>query len=60
MTDTDDTDTIAIETIPIERIVVLNPRVRNARKFAEIVDSIRKVVSGASAPPTTYIRSAVC
>ena len=37
------TDTITIETIPIERITVLNPRVRDAKKFAEIVDSIRKV-----------------
>ena len=43
MTDTGVTDTIAIETIPIERITVLNPRVRDAKKFAEIVDSIRKV-----------------
>ena len=41
MTDTD-TD-IAIETIPIERITVLNPRVRDAAKFAEIVDSIDRV-----------------
>ena len=41
MNDTD--DTIAIQTIPIERIVVLNPRVRDPKKFAEIVDSIRKV-----------------
>lgn len=39
-----DTDTdIVIETIPIERIVVLNPRIRDAGKFAEIVDSIDKV-----------------
>ena len=37
------TDTITIERIPIERIVVLNPRVRDAKKFAEIVDSIQKV-----------------
>lgn len=37
------TDTVTIERIPIERIVVLNPRVRDAKKFAEIVDSIRKV-----------------
>ena len=37
------TDTITIERIPIERIVVLNPRVRDAKKFTEIVDSIRKV-----------------
>ena len=41
MTDTD-TD-IAIETIPIERITVLNPRVRDAAKFAEIVDSIDRL-----------------
>lgn len=41
MNDTD--DAIAIETIPIERIVVLNPRVRDPKKFAEIVDSISKV-----------------
>ena len=41
MNDTD--DTIAIETIPIERITVLNPRVRDPKKFAEIVDSIRRV-----------------
>ena len=41
MTDTD--DTISIEIIPIDRITVLNPRVRDAGKFAEIVDSIDKV-----------------
>lgn len=34
---------IAIETIPIERITILNPRVRDAGKFAEIVDSIGRV-----------------
>ena len=43
MTDAEDTDAIEIETIPIERITVLNPRARDAKKFAEIVDSIRKV-----------------
>ena len=41
MTDAD--DTVTIETIPIDRITVLNPRVRDARKFAEIVESIDKV-----------------
>lgn len=34
---------IVIETIVIERIVVLNPRLRDRKKFREIVDSIRKV-----------------
>ena len=43
MTDANHADAIEIETIPIERITVLNPRVRDAKKFAEIVDSIRKV-----------------
>ena len=41
MTDTD--DTIAIEMIPIARIAVLNPRERDAGKFAEIVASIELV-----------------
>ena len=41
MNDTD--GGITIETIPIERIVVLNPRIRDPGKFAEIVDSIDKV-----------------
>ena len=41
MNDTD--DAITIEMIPIERIVVLNPRARDPKKFAEIVDNIRKV-----------------
>ena len=41
MTDAD--DTVTIETILIDRITVLNPRVRDARKFAEIVESIDKV-----------------
>ncbi|MDE0147900.1 MAG: ParB N-terminal domain-containing protein [Rhodospirillaceae bacterium] len=39
MTDAD----FEIETIPIDRIAVLNPRVRDARKFAGIVDSIDRV-----------------
>ena len=34
---------IIIETITIERIIVLNPRLRDRKKFREIVDSIRKV-----------------
>ena len=41
MTDTE--DRIVIELITIERITVLNPRVRDRKKFREIVDSIRKV-----------------
>ncbi|MCY4397703.1 MAG: ParB/RepB/Spo0J family partition protein [Rhodospirillaceae bacterium] len=40
---TENNDGIVIEMIPIDRITVLNPRVRDARKFAEIVDSIEKV-----------------
>lgn len=32
-----------VEIIPIDRIVVLNPRVRNRRKFLEVVESIRTV-----------------
>ncbi len=44
MIDTDSTDnTIAIETIPIARIAVLNPRARDAGKFAGIVESIGKL-----------------
>ena len=34
---------IRIEMIPVDRIRVLNPRVRDSRKFLEIQDSIRKV-----------------
>ena len=41
MSDTDDTFTV--EMIPIDRITILNPRVRDPRKFQEIVDSIAKV-----------------
>ncbi len=40
---TDTYTDIAIETVPIERITVLNPRVRDAAKFAEIVDSIDRL-----------------
>ena len=44
MTDTEDRVVIiVIEIIPIERITVLNPRLRDRKKFREIVDSIRKV-----------------
>ncbi|MDE0059305.1 MAG: ParB/RepB/Spo0J family partition protein [Defluviicoccus sp.] len=44
MTDTENRIvTIVIKTIPIERITVLNPRLRDRKKFREIVDSIRKV-----------------
>lgn len=32
-----------VEMIPIDRIVILNPRVRNRRKFMEVVESIRTV-----------------
>ena len=37
------TNGIAIEMIPVDRITVLNPRVRDKKKFLEIVDSIAKV-----------------
>ena len=40
---TDTADGIAIEIIPIERITVLNPRVRDPKKFGEIVDSIENI-----------------
>ena len=33
----------AVEMIPIDRISILNPRVRDPRKFREIVDSIARV-----------------
>ncbi len=36
-------DGITVETIPVDRIRVLNPRVRDSKKFLEIQDSIRKV-----------------
>lgn len=32
-----------VRIIPIDRIVILNPRVRNRRKFMEVVESIRTV-----------------
>ncbi len=36
-------ETFTIEMIPIDRIAVINPRVRNKKVFREIVDSISKV-----------------
>ncbi len=36
-------ETKKIELIPIDRITILNPRVRNKRNFEEIVESIRRV-----------------
>ncbi len=36
-------DSITIHMIPVDRIRVLNPRVRDRNRFLEIVDSIRKV-----------------
>ena len=41
MTGTD--SSITIEMIPVDRIRILNPRVRDKKKFLEIVDSIEKV-----------------
>ena len=32
-----------VHTIPVERITVLNPRVRNKRNFEDMVESIRRV-----------------
>jgi ParB family transcriptional regulator, chromosome partitioning protein len=32
-----------VQTIPVERITVLNPRVRNKRNFDDMVESIRRV-----------------
>ena len=37
------TDTDAVEMIPIERITVINPRVRNKKKFKEIVSNIAEI-----------------
>ena len=37
------TDGTEIQMIPVDRITVLNPRVRDKKKFREIVDSIAKV-----------------
>ena len=52
----------AVEMVPIEQVNILNPRVRDQRKFREIVDSIAKVglkqpikvsrVNGANGEPT--------
>ena len=36
-------DTFSVEMVPIDRITILNPRVRDPRKFQEIVKSIAKV-----------------
>ncbi len=36
-------ETVTIEMIPVDRITVINPRVRNQKKFRQIVDSISKV-----------------
>jgi ParB family chromosome partitioning protein len=40
---TKDPDTVTIETIPIDQITVLNPRIRNKKVFLQIVDSISNV-----------------
>ena len=40
---TKDPDSITVEMIPVDRITVLNPRVRNKKVFRQIVDSISKV-----------------
>jgi ParB family chromosome partitioning protein len=40
---TKDPDSIAVEMIPVDRITVLNPRVRNKKVFRQIVDSISQV-----------------
>jgi len=37
------TDKLRIQTIPLDRIIILNPRARNRRKFLEVLDSIRTV-----------------
>ncbi len=36
-------ETITIKSVPVERIVVLNPRVRNKKQFRQIIDSISNV-----------------
>ncbi len=36
-------ETITIEMIPVDQITVINPRIRNRKKFRQIVDSISKV-----------------
>ena len=38
-----DTTRTRVKMIPIDRIIILNPRVRNRRKFLEVVESIRTV-----------------
>ena len=39
----DQPDPEAIEMIPIDRVTVINPRVRNKRVFAEIVSNISEI-----------------
>lgn len=39
----DDSDPQAIQFIPIDRVTVINPRVRNKRVFAEIVSNIAEI-----------------
>lgn len=39
----DDPDSQAIQLIPIDRVTVINPRVRNKRVFAEIVSNIAEI-----------------
>lgn len=36
-------DNLRIQMIPLDRIIILNPRARNRRKFLEVLDSIRTV-----------------
>ncbi len=36
-------ETITIEMIPVDKIAVINPRIRNKKTFRQIVDSISKV-----------------
>jgi ParB family chromosome partitioning protein len=40
---TDAQETITVEMIPVEKIAVINPRIRNRKVFRQIVDSISKV-----------------
>ena len=39
----DSSDASAVELIPIERITVINPRVRNKKIFKEIVENIAEL-----------------
>ena len=49
-------DTPSIEMIPIERITVINPRLRNKRLFKEIIANIAEV--GLKKPITVTRRDA--